>query len=459
MKLNAFYALLLGTSLLSAPAIAQPKAAAPPAKAASAAAQGRIKFTEYDLPNGLHVILHEDHATPIVTVSVMYHVGSKNEDPTRTGFAHFFEHLLFEGSENIGRGEYMKLVQANGGQLNANTSQDRTFYFETMPSNQLELALWMESERMFHAKIDEVGVETQRKVVKEEKKQSYDNRPYGQLLNVVFDNLFTTHPYRWTPIGKEQYIDEAKISEFLDFYKTFYVPNNAVLVIGGDINEAQAKQLIEKYFATIPKGTKAIPRPTAVEPVQTAEKRTTFYDNIQLPAVIIAYHGAAMGTDDFYALQLLNQLLSQGKSSFFQKEIVDKQQKAVAVGAFALPNEDPGAVMMFGIANMGIKPEDLEKAMDEQIARVTTSQITDLEYKKLMNQAENDFVSQNSRVAGIVENLATNYTYFHDANLVNTELARYTKITKEDLLRVAKKYFTKENRLVVYYLSKADEKK
>lgn len=457
MKCTAFYALLLGTSLLSAPSIAQTKVAAPAAK--PAAAQGRIKFTEYDLPNGLHVILHEDHATPIVTVSVMYHVGSKNEDPQRTGFAHFFEHLLFEGSENIGRGEYMKLVQANGGQLNANTSQDRTFYFETLPSNQLALALWMESERMLHAKIDDIGVETQRKVVKEEKKQSFDNRPYGQLLNVVFDNLFTKHPYRWSPIGKEQYIDQAKISEFMEFYKTFYVPNNAVLVIGGDINQAQTKELISKYFADIPKGTKAIPRPTDVEPVQTAEKRTTFYDNVQLPAVIFAYHGAAMGTEDFYALQMLNQLLSQGKSSRFQKEIVDKQQKALAVGAFALPNEDPGAVMMFGIANMGTKAEDLEKVMDDEIAKVTAAPIGDVEFKKLMNQVETDFVEQNSRVAGTVENLATNYTYFRNANLVNTELDRYTKLTKEDLLRVAKKYFTKENRLVLYYLPKTEEKK
>ncbi|GAA4448423.1 pitrilysin family protein [Rurimicrobium arvi] len=459
MKLKAFYALAMGASVLSVQANAQAKAAPAKPAATAAASQGRIKFTEYDLPNGLHVILHEDHATPIVTVSVMYHVGSKNEDPKRTGFAHFFEHLLFEGSENIGRGEYMKLVQANGGQLNANTSQDRTFYFETLPSNQLELALWMESERMLHAKIDTVGVETQRKVVKEEKKQSFDNRPYGQLLNVVFENLYTTHPYRWTPIGKEQYIDEAKITEFMNFYKTFYVPNNAVLVIGGDLTVDQTKALIEKYFGDIPKGTQAIPRPTEVEPAQTAEKRVNFYDNVQLPAVIMAYHGAAMGTDDYYALQLLNQLLSQGKSSRFQKEIVDKQQKALAVGAFALPNEDPGAVMMFGIANMGVQPEDLEKAMDAEIEKVVSTPLTDVEYKKLMNQAENDFISQNSRVAGIVENLATDYTYFHNANLINTELDKYTKITKEDLQRVAKKYLVKSNRLVVYYLPKANEKK
>lgn len=457
MKLHAMYAMLLGSSLCIAPAIAQTKVAAAPKS--TAATTGNIKFQEYDLPNGLHVILHQDHKTPIVNVAVMYHVGSKNEDPRRTGFAHFFEHLLFEGSENIGRGEYMKLVQANGGQLNANTSQDRTYYYETLPSNQLELALWMESERMLHAKVDEVGVETQRKVVKEEKKQRFDNQPYGQLINVVFENLYTKHPYRWSPIGKEQYIDEAKISEFMDFYKTFYVPNNAVLVIGGDFDEATAKQWIEKYFAAIPKGTKAIPRPTEVEPAQTAEKRVKFYDNVQLPAVVIAYHGAALGTDDFYALQLLSQLLSQGKSSRFQKEIVDKQQKALAVGSFAMPNEDPGAIIMFGIAGMGTQPDELEKLMDVEIEKVKTSPINDNDYKKLMNQAENDFVSQNSRIEGVVENLATYYTYFKDANLINTELKNYTKITKEDLLRVAKKYLNKENRVVIYYLPKAEEKK
>jgi len=425
----------------------------------SQAQSTKINFTEYDLPNGLHVILHEDHSTPIVTTAVMYHVGSKNEDPQRTGFAHFFEHLLFEGSDNIGRGEYMKLVQAAGGQLNANTSQDRTYYFETLPSNQLELALWMESERLLHAKIDQVGVETQRKVVKEEKKQRYDNTPYGQLLSVVYENEFSKHPYRWTPIGKEQYIDEAKLSEFMDFYKTFYVPNNATLVIGGDINVAQTKEYVNKYFAPIPKGTKAIPRPTEMEPEQTAEKRVNFYDNVQLPAVILGYHIPKMSDPDYYVVQLLTQLLSQGKSSRFQKAIVDQQQKALAVGAFTLQNEDPGVAMMFGIANAGVQPEDLEKAMIAEVDKVTTTEITEEEYKKLINQAENDFVTQNQRVSGIVNNLATYHTFFGDANLINTELEKYTKITRADLKRVAAKYFTKNNRLVVYYLPKSAEKK
>ncbi|HCA83241.1 MAG TPA: peptidase M16, partial [Flavobacteriales bacterium] len=191
----------------------------------------KIKFTEYDLPNGLHVILHEDHSTPIVTVSVLYHVGSKNEDPTRTGFAHFFEHLLFEGSQNIGRGEYMKLIQENGGVLNANTSFDRTYYYQILPSNQIELALWMESERMLHAKIDPEGVETQRGVVKEELKQRNENQPYGSILNEIFGHAYSVHPYRWTPGGSPEYINQAKLEEFMDFYRTFYVPNNATLCI------------------------------------------------------------------------------------------------------------------------------------------------------------------------------------------------------------------------------------
>ena len=445
MKRNAFYpalAGLLGAFLLTLSA-----------KQASAT----ITFTEYTMPNGLHVILQEDHSTPIVAVSVMYHVGSKNEDPQRTGFAHFFEHLLFEGSENIKRGEYMKFIQNAGGQLNANTTQDRTFYYEVLPSNQLELGLWMESERMMHAKIDITGVETQRSVVKEEKKQSFDNRPYGQLINVIFENAYTKYPYRWSPIGKEQYIDKATLDEFMNFYKTFYVPNNAVLVLSGDINASQAKDMIAKYFGDIPKGSKAIPRPTEVEPVHTAEKRVKFYDNVQLPAVILAYHIPKQGTADYYSVQLLTQLLSQGKSSRFEKEIVDNQQKAIQTASFDLGNEEPGLAIMLGIANMGIKSEDLEKSLLAEIEKVKKEGITDEEYKKLENQAENDFITQNQKDLGVATNLATYYTFQGNANLINTELEQYRKVTKDDIKRVANKYLTKENRLVIYYLPKSEQ--
>ncbi len=439
MKRKAAYAFLFAASLFGS------------------SAKAAIKFTEYDLPNGLHVILHEDHSTPIVAVSVMYHVGSKNEDPQRTGFAHFFEHLLFEGSDNIKRGEYMKLVQGAGGQLNANTTQDRTFYYEVLPSNQLELALWMESERMLHAKIDEVGVETQRKVVKEEKKQRYDNTPYGQLINVVFENAFTASNYRWSPIGKEQYIDQATMQEFMNFYKTYYVPNNATLVIGGDFTADQATNLIAQYFSDIPKGA-PVPRNLPEEPMPTAEKRVNFYDNIQLPAVIVAYHTPKPGTHDYYALDLLGSLLSQGNSSRLQKEVVDKQQKAVNVGAGGVPNEDASISLMYGIANIGVKPEELEKSMLAEVEKVQKSGITDAEMKKLMIQTETQLAEENQKVLGVVTNLATYRTFRGNANLVNNELAEYQKVTRADIQRVANKYFTKNNRLVVYYLPKSAQK-
>lgn len=417
-------------------------------------AQSKIKFTEYDLPNGLHVILHEDHSTPIVAVTVLYHVGSKNEDPQRTGFAHFFEHLMFEGSDNIGRGEYMKLVQNAGGQLNANTTFDRTFYFEILPSNQLELGLWMESERMLHSKIDTTGVETQRKVVKEELKQRNENTPYGSILNEAFGHAYTVHPYRWTPGGSPEYINKAGLQEFVDFYKTFYVPNNATLSIAGDITPAQAKTMIAKYFGSIPKGVKPIPRPTSVEPAKTAEVRDTVFDNIQLPAVVMAYHTPAQGTNEYYAVNMLSTLLSQGNSSRMQKSIVDKQQKALYAGAFPLPSEDPGLALIFGITNMGVAPTDLENAMEEEFNKVKKELISEEEFQKLRNQVENDFIGGNSKMSGIAENLANYYVYFKDANLINTEIDRYMKVTREDIQKAAQKYLVKENRVVLYYLPK-----
>lgn len=417
-----------------------------------------IKFEEYKLKNGLSVILHEDHSTPIVAVTVLYHVGSKNEDPQRTGFAHFFEHLLFEGTENIDRGEYMKLVQSNGGILNANTSFDRTFYFEILPSNQLELGLWLESERMLHAKIDETGVETQREVVKEEYRQRYENTPYGSFLPNMFSRAFEKHPYQWVPIGSLEHLNAAKIEEFRDFYKKFYIPNNATLSIAGDIDIKQAKKLIEKYFSGIPKG-KEVVQPNIVEPKKTEEVRDVVYDNVQLPAVMMGYHSPAQGTEDAYAFEMLAMLLSQGKSSRLQKSIVDEQQKAAFVGAFPLPTEDPGLALMFGVANVGVDINEVEKAMDTEIEKVKNELISEEEFQKLKNQIENDFVSQNSKIEGVAESLANYKVYFNDANLINTEINRYMKVTKEDIKEVANKYLGKNNRVVLHYLPKSEEKK
>ncbi|WP_202923655.1 M16 family metallopeptidase [Pontibacter fetidus] len=419
----------------------------------------KIEFTEYTLPNGLHVILHKDSSTPNVAVSVLYHVGSKNEVKGRTGFAHFFEHLMFEGTENIDRGQYMGMVQAAGGSLNANTSFDRTYYYELLPSNQVALGLWMEAERMKGAKVDEVGVETQRKVVQEEKRMRVDNQPYGTLLENTFGLAYTEHPYKITPIGTFADLNNAKIEEFRDFYKTFYVPNNATLSIAGDINIDDTRKMIEQYFGSIPKGTKAIPRPTIKEPKQTEERRKIVYDNIQLPAVIQAYHIPAQGTPDHYALSMLTTLLSGGESARLPKALVDKQQKAVAALSVPFPTEDPGLFLTYAIANVGVDAQALEDAMNVEIERVKTEPLNDKEFQKLRNQVESQFVQRNSTVAGRAENLANYHVYYKDANLINTELERYMKVTKEDIQRVANEYLTKNNRVVLHYLPKSAQPK
>jgi zinc protease len=423
------------------------------------AQQGRIKFTEYDLANGMHVILHQDNTKPNVAVTILYHVGSKNEVPGRTGFAHFFEHLMFEGSDNIARGEYDKITMKAGGTLNANTSQDRTFYFELFPSNQLELGLWLESERLLHLRIDSTGVETQRAVVKEERKQRLDNQPYGSIQEKIMDHAYKVHPYRWTPIGYPDDINKATLQEFLDFHSTYYVPNNATLSIAGDINVETTKKLIEKYFGSIPRGTKTLSRPSEVEPQKTAEVRDTVYDNIQLPAVIMAYHMPQQGTPDYYALSMLTTLLSDGESSRFNKSIVDKQQKAVQVGAMAFPLEDPGLFMSYGIVNMGVKPDDLETALNSEIDKVKNELVSETEFQKLKNKVENDFVTGNSTIAGIAGNLANYHVYYGNANLINTEIDRYMKVTREDMKRVANSYLNKENEVVLYYLPKTKTNK
>jgi len=413
-----------------------------------------IKFTEYDLANGMHVILHKDNSAPVVAVTVMYHVGSKNEQPDRTGFAHFFEHLLFEGSENLRRGEYMRTIKNAGGQLNANTSSDRTFYYEVLPSNQLELALYMESERLLHAKIDQIGVETQREVVKEEKRLRYDNRPYGRIFSSALEKSYTTHPYKVSTIGKIEHLNAASLDEFIAFYKKFYVPNNAILSIAGDIDVEKTKGLIQRYFGEIPKGNAAIVRTVSQEPIQTKQRVDTVYDNINLPGIIQSYHIPAQGTPEYYALNMLTTYLSGGESSLFNKEIVEKQQKALQLSAFPFSVEDPGLFIVFGIANQGVDIDDLNTSIEKELQKVLDKPLTPKEHQKVLNSIETEFVTQNSSAVGIAENLAQYKMYFGDANLINTELERYRKVTPAQMQEVAKKYFTKDNRTLIYYLPK-----
>ncbi len=414
-----------------------------------------IKFEKYTLPNGLKIILHEDHSAPVVAVTALYHVGSKNEDTARTGFAHFFEHLLFEGTDNIKRGEFDKYVTNAGGALNANTSQDRTFYYELLPSNQVDLGLWLESERMMHAKIEQIGVNTQREVVKEEKRQRIDNRPYGSFLNEILIRAYKVHPYKWSPIGSMDHLNAAKLEEFIQFYKTYYVPNNCVLSIAGDINIPELKKKIEAYFGPIAKGTLAINRPSIKEPPLGGEVRDNVYDNIQLPAVLHAYRAPKQGGDEYYAFNVLSTILSGGASSRMNKTLVDSKQLAVAAQSVPFFNEDDGLFIALTVANMGVKVETLEESMDSVVNGLKLDLVGEREFQKVKNQITTDLVDSKATMAGIAESLANNEVYFGDANLINTELEKYNKVTREDVLKVAKKYLNKENRVVLHYLPKA----
>ena len=414
----------------------------------------KVAFTEYKLKNGLHVILHQDKTAPVVAVSVMYHVGSKDEQTNRTGFAHFFEHLLFEGSDNIKRGEFMKIVSSNGGQNNANTTQDRTFYYEVFPSNQLATGLWLESERMLHPVINEVGVKTQNEVVKEEKRLRVDNQPYGNFLSEIMKRLFTKHPYNWVPIGSMADLDAATLEEFKAFNKKYYTPNNAALVIAGDIEIEKTKKLVESYFAEVPSG-QAITRTAAKETPITKEIIDTAYDsNIQIPAILAAYRVPGETEKDSRVLEMASAVLSQGNSSRMYKKMVDEKKNSLQVASFNYSLEDYGAYITFGLPNNNTPLDTLLKDMDEEIVKLQTTLISEAEFTKLQNQFENDFIGKNSQMLGVAENLANGYTFFKNTNNINTELEEIRKITRQDIQNAAKKYLNKNQRVVVYYLPK-----
>ncbi len=422
---------------------------------ATAANAQKVAFTEYDLKNGLHVILHQDRTAPVVAVSVMYHVGSKDEKTDRTGFAHFFEHLLFEGSKNIKRGEFMKIVSSNGGQNNANTTQDRTFYFEVFPSNQLETGLWLESERMLHPVINQDGVKTQNEVVKEEKRMRVDNQPYGNFLTEVMKRLFTKHPYNWVPIGSMEHLDAATLEEFIAFNKKYYVPNNAALVIAGDIDIEKTKKLVESYFGEVPAGAPVEKVSIKEDPI-TQEIVDTAYDpNIQIPAIMSAYRTPGMTSKESIALQLASDVLSTGSSSRMYKKMVDEKQNSLQVGSFNYALEDYGAYITYALPSGPYPLDSLLKDMDDEIVKLQTSLISETEFTKIRNQYENSYIGKNAKMLGVAENLADGYIFHNkNTNQVNQELDEVRKVTRQDIQNVVKKYLNKNQRVVLYYLPK-----
>jgi len=421
----------------------------------------KVAFEEYNLENGLHVILHQDNSAPVVTTSVMYNVGGKDlgggNNPERTGFAHFFEHLLFEGTQNIPKGEFMKIISSNGGINNASTSKDRTYYYEIFPSNNLELGLWLESERMLHPVINQVGVDTQNEVVKEEKRASYDNRPYGQILFAISENLFTVHPYKDKNIGEMEHLDNATLDEFTAYHKKYYGPNNAVLIVAGDINIESTIKMISDYFKDIPRGedlTRDFPKE---EPITETIKTKTYDSNIQIPAIIAAYRTPGFKEKDAYVLNMVSSYLSDGKSSKMYKKIVDEQKQAIAVQAVNLPQMDYSIYALFALPLGDVTLSELLAEMDEEIVKLQENLISENDYQKLQNKFENQFVNSNSSVEGIASTLATSYLLYDDTNLINTEIDIYRSITREDIQRVVKDYLNPNQRVEIEYLKKEIE--
>ena len=418
----------------------------------------KVAFEEYNLDNGMHVILHNDASAPVVITSVMYHVGSKDENPERTGFAHFFEHLLFEGTANIKRGEWFKIVTSNGGTNNANTSEDRTYYFEVFPSNNLELGLWMESERLMHPVINQIGVDTQNEVVKEEKRLRVDNQPYGNMFAQVKKNLFVNHPYRWATIGSMAHLDASKLEEFQAFNKKFYSPNNSVLVVAGDLRDmAKTKEWVQKYFGSIPRG-ETLTKKTFVEAPITQTIKATYEDaNIQKPMYVAAYRTPSMKTRDARVLDMISTILSDGKSSRLYKKIVDEKKMALQLAAFNNAQEDYGTYLIYSIPQGTTTSADLLKEIDEEIVKMQTELISEKDLEKLKNVYDSNYVDSNSSVEGIAENLASFYLLYGDVNLVNTEIEMYRSITREEIRDVAKKYLNPNQRLLLDYVPAKDK--
>jgi zinc protease len=415
----------------------------------------QLAAREHQLANGLEILLHEDHSVPVVAIQVWYHVGSKNERAGRSGFAHLFEHIMFKGSENLASGELTEYIQSIGGRYNATTDFDRTLYFEVIPSNHLERLLWMEADRMRALDVSEANFLSERDVVKEERRLRIDNPPFGRLFEVVLANTFTQHPYKILSIGSMADLDAATIEDVRAFHSTYYVPNNATLVLAGDFDPQQALGWIEKYFAPIPKG-KEIPRDIPREPAQTAERRVTEYDaNTPLPVVMLNYHVPEEGHPDLYALEVASRILSDGQSSRLYRKMVYEQQIALQASGQSLTLEDPGVFYFFTILQQGHTVAEGEKSLVEEIERLQSQPVTPEELDKAKNQLIAGQVLGRQTVNGKASAIGYFGVLLGDWRLVNQQVGKYQKVSAADVQAVARKYFRPENSTVVHMLPAA----
>ena len=437
---------------LSAAVVAASAVVAVVATLTAAVRPPKLEYQISTLPNGLTVVIEEDHSVPIVHLNLTYHVGSKNEKPGRTGFAHLFEHLMFKGSKNVEPEAHTSMIASIGGQANAFTTEDETTFWETLPSQYLPLALWLEADRMATLRITPETVVSEREVVKEERRLRVDNQPYGRLNEVIYDQIFTTHPYKHVPIGSMEDLDAATVDDVRDFYSTFYVPENATLTIVGDVDYAQAAQLVTQYLGRVPKAAKPVPRDIPKEPPQTAERRLTLKEPWPLPAVVVAYHITYDGNPDSYPLHIAGKVLSDGQSSRIYQKLVYQQQLAVA--AFGGPNliEDPNIFYAVAIVQPGRTPDQVITALIAEFDRLKNEPVSERELQRTKNQFARDYILNRESDQEKARVLSHAVVIHHDIKTADGEFDIFQSLTAADVQRVARTYFTANNRTVLTLL-------
>lgn len=411
-----------------------------------------IDFVQYRHRNGLDVLLHEDHKAPIVHVLVWYHVGSKDEAFDRTGFAHLFEHMMFQGSENVGKTEHFTYVQGVGGTLNATTGQDRTNYFQTVPREHLAMALWLEADRMRSLKVTGENFRNQLSVVKEERKQRYDNAPYGLWYMTLLDMLFQGSGYAWGPIGNMDHLDAAPLNAVQAFHSSYYVPNNATLVVCGDFDRDEADRLIDEYFGSIPAGPVVTRNEIMVAPI-TSQRRRTIAGRIPLHAVYAGFQGAPIGHCDSHALSLLSLILHCGRSSRLQRSLVYEQQVAQSVGAFNIDMERAGMFITLAMASEGTPVDVAEQALWNELEKIRRDGVTALELQAALNHIRTSFVTSFCKLQGVADALAYHHVLRGDAAHINDLFDEFAAVTTDDVRRVAEMYLRPESSAVLHYVS------
>jgi predicted Zn-dependent peptidase len=446
-SLSILTAAVLIQSVPASAAADSPTPVAQPAPAASS--QVKLPIKEFTLQNGLRVYLSEDHSAPTYSICVIYDVGSRNERAGRTGFAHLFEHMMFQGSENVGKGEHLILVHTNGGGVNGTTNKDRTAYYETLPANQLDLGMFLEADRMRSLAVNQANLDNQRNAVQEERRLGLDNQPYGKTFEAIDDLAYDNPAYKHSVIGSMDDLNAASVDDVSAFFKTYYAPNNAVVALVGDFNSDEALAKLKKYFEQIPRQP-APPQPDMTEPPQKAERRLTLEDSFARLALInIVFRIPPGNTPDWYALDMLGDILAGGESSRMYQDLVEDKQIAVAVSAGPEDTRGPSLFNLEATVAPGKDPAEIEKALEAEAEKIKTSGVTQDEVEKVFIQDRLNLIRQDQGTLGRAYAIANDAVCFSDPNLINELVDKYRRVTPADIQRVAKQYILETNRSVI----------